>query len=255
MSDEQTTAQDLLATLRAKYLDNLPERFGEIEQLVLEMERQEDPEAASEVYRKIHSLKGSAGTYGAMILSNICHQLEDYLAGVSTPQLDRQQTSLVLGYIGLLRDALASVLAGDQSFPDVERELQRLRQSAFAAPYTALIVIPSRAVRQVVLSSLGGLPLKPVVVDDGLTALQRLLHEPFDLLITGLKVPELPGPALISALRLSDGPNRDLRTLLVTSSGSELSLPEVARPDLVVAVDPQLSALGGKVSTLLGISS
>lgn len=242
--------QEMLAAMREKFLADLPERLSDIERLILSLDG--DSEAAAEVYRKIHSLKGSAGTHGAMILTNVCHQLEDFLATVPMAQLAQEQTEIALRYLTLLRTALAWVLEGEQSFPEVEAELQELRQAAFANPLSALVVLPSRSVCKIVLSALEPLPLQPVTVADGMTALQRLLHEPFDLLVTGLKVPSLPGPALIGAVRLAGGVNKDIRTVVVTS-GAESTFAEIAQPDLVVAVDVRLMELGPKVASLLQV--
>ncbi len=252
MSD-LSPAQQMMAALREKYLTQaVPGRLDTIEGLILSLTDGEnpDPDAAAALYREIHSLKGSAGSYGAMIVTSVCHQFEDYLDVVGSPPLTPEQNDVALQYVAIARAALAQVLAGEKSFPGIEQELQELRQTAFPTPRTALVVIASRSIAKIVLSTLAGLPLHIVVVQDGVTALQRLLHQRFDLLVTSLQVPELPGAALIGAVRLAEGLNRDISTIVVTSKADTV-FPAIAQPDLVLGIDASLMQLGVKVSALL----
>lgn len=58
-----------------------------------------------ELYRQVHTLKGSGGTYGLDFLSDICHPFEDLLSAIiETPLLTKQDAiELGLNYVDLMR--------------------------------------------------------------------------------------------------------------------------------------------------------
>lgn len=72
--------EDLLDSLRVEYLSNIPEKLDNLENLVLEMDKdKEQKEAKKELFRHIHSMKGSAGSYGHQFISTVCHYWEDMM--------------------------------------------------------------------------------------------------------------------------------------------------------------------------------
>lgn len=77
---QPTLTTELLAELQRGYLAALPNQFDELELRVLAFEKTpSDREIYSNLFQRIHSLKGSAGTYGSHIVTWICHPLEDEL--------------------------------------------------------------------------------------------------------------------------------------------------------------------------------
>jgi len=56
------------------------------------------------------------------------------------------------------------------------------------------------------------------MVDNGIAALDRLLHQPFELLIIARELGALSGTALVAALRESHCRNRGIPVILVSSS-------------------------------------
>ena len=83
-------------------------------------------------------------------------------------------------------------------------------------------------------------PVRAVVVSDGLTALERLLHEPYDLLISRRELKELNGFALIVAAKMSERRNRNIPVIFVTSDPS--MIPDHAFIDAVLPRDDKLAA-------------
>jgi chemotaxis protein histidine kinase CheA len=62
----------LMAELLAEFLDELPRRCNDLEQAVLSLENQ-SPGAFDELFRQVHSLKGTGGGVGIPIITTICH--------------------------------------------------------------------------------------------------------------------------------------------------------------------------------------
>jgi CheY-like chemotaxis protein len=83
------------------------------------------------------------------------------------------------------------------------------------------------------------LPLQLTVVDDGLTALACLLHEPYDFVIVGGELKELNGMALMTAVRTAEARNQHIPAILVSSKRD--AIPEHARFSAILSRDQQLA--------------
>lgn len=68
-----------------------------------------------------------------------------------------------------------------------------------------LLVDDSAFFRKLIKHALGQLDLDPVIVDDGLQALELGRREVFDLVVTDLSLPGLSGDALVRQLKQVDG--------------------------------------------------
>ncbi|MDO9052360.1 MAG: Hpt domain-containing protein [Gallionella sp.] len=232
-------AQQLMQQLRLSYLAELPERVNELEQRTLALNQSDDFSGQFEaLYRAIHSLKGGAGTYGVQIVSTISHQLEDVLAHFvsESGKLDGETLDRCIAYFDLMRLAIKETVQGKTSFPDVDSALIALRDTLRNHSLSALLVEPSRVNSTLYLGMLKNLPIHFSVVASGYEALGLLLQSHFDLLITGNETPVLNGVALITALRVNQGINQNIRAILVTSS-KNLSIPSAAQPLTLIGRD------------------
>ncbi len=244
--------QLLLLQLKQGYVDQLADRFDQLEALVLDIERNGFAEESyNELYRQVHSLKGSGGTHNLQIITNICHPLEDYLSTINQ-QTNLQQAqfgNIVFAYIDLLRDIGVRLQNREDHFHDIEAELARLRARSFAPRFAALIVENSTVLVRILSPSLEMFNFRIVVMDDGYQALGRALVEPFDLIISGNEIRQLNGVALFAALKLARGINSRTRTILL-SANRPVGASQVP-PDYLLLKDDQLS--NNLISTLTGI--
>jgi chemotaxis protein histidine kinase CheA len=118
--------QDVLQKMRLAYVTNLPQKLDTMETLVLELNKGEDYDCSYEnLYRAIHSLKGTAGTYGVAIITTICQSFEDHLTATHEDGAgdSDQQINTCLRFIDLLRVVHKQVAAGRNSFPEIEVSL------------------------------------------------------------------------------------------------------------------------------------
>lgn len=233
----------LIEDLRRGYVAELPALFDEIEAYVMQLRGDEgfaDNYAA--LFRKVHNLKGTGGTFGLHTLSGICHRFEDHLrlvdadAGKRTPR----RVENWLAHIDLLRTVHAGMAAGKESFPQVDVALEAIKDDHFETAQRVFIVEPSRATRMLCQGLLGEWVSDVVTATTGLEALTQLMHDPVQLIITGLEVPVLNGKALLAAIRLSGGPNRQVPAILLTSK-AEVDVPAVLQPVRVIRKDGALS--------------
>jgi HPt (histidine-containing phosphotransfer) domain-containing protein/CheY-like chemotaxis protein len=235
------TLKALLAGMRAQFLNALPERCDQFNSLILALESTSGQEDSfNELYRGIHSLKGTGGTHGLPIITTLCHQLESLLTEAHTRKsFDDTFVTHAFAYIDLLRQIET---IGHQINPDyttIEASLATLRPAAPSRHKTGLIVESSAFMSGFYQQLLQALPLHLSLEPNGLTALARLLNEPFDIVIVGREITELNGIALMAALRASRTPNQHIPALLITSKLD--AIPDHARFNAILTRDPTLA--------------
>lgn len=224
---------EILELLKESYLAELPERLDRIERQFIELEKPGDlPARFAMVFRELHNLKGSAGTFGLPLVSRVAHAVEDEvsridLAGAGLPPdlVDRG-----LGYVDVLRKAASHAAGRGPSSAEIEASLAaHQRPSPAGAPLEVVLLESSRAAAQVIMGLLRQRHLRVTVLTDGYEALGRLLHVPCHVLVTGVEIPTLGGLGLLAALRLAGGINRHVEGIVVTANEGQ-ALPEHLQP-------------------------
>jgi chemotaxis protein histidine kinase CheA len=233
MNDEFNT---LLAEMQADFLDELPERCDRIEQGVMALERKE-ADAFNELYRQVHSLKGAGGMFGVPVITTICHQFETFVSEVHD-RFDQQASSTALAYVDLLRKTAKPAGRDAAGVAAIEQVLDRMRVSTLSGRLSVLLVEPSEAMRKLYNEVFADKPVQLVTLGRGLEALERMLHEPFDLLVASRELPDLNAIALMAAVRESDCRNKNIQAILVSSNPAPV--PKHLNIRATVRRDPKL---------------
>jgi chemotaxis protein histidine kinase CheA len=233
--------QHLLQGMRESFLDELPERCDRIEHLILAVEKAPtNRDAFDELYRNIHSLKGSGGTHAVGVITAICHQLETFLTEVANEKkLGEAFANRALAYVDLIRKVDAPARSETPDYSAVEQGLETLRQSALQSRKAGLVAESSTMMVRIYEAALAPLPVQLSVVNNGLAALELLTREAFDFAIIGGELQNLNGAGVIAAIQASSGINHDLPFMLVTSKSD--GIPAGVRPKTVLARDQKLS--------------
>lgn len=230
--------QALLAGLRAGFVAELPERLDEIERLVLSFEQTAgSSEEFDDLFRQVHSLKGSGGTHGLHILTTVCHSFEDSLNRNAEPAA--QVTKRWLEYVDLLRMANERLQQGSEDFSAIEAMLEQLRSAGQTDKVSIMLVVDSPFLHKLCEDVWSAYSATFVVANDGYQALGRLLHESFDVLICSRQLSGLSGDALIAALKLSRAASSNARTVLLTTSDAGRK-GRNTDPDFVVKKDSKV---------------
>lgn len=251
MTQKMETFAALLAAMRNDFLGEMPERCDVLDASVLALQKYpRDKELFMELFRQVHSLKGSGGTHGLSVMTTICHHFEDLLSEHDAREdFGSNFASAALSYITLLRQVVE--IATDHAGPDftpVETELEILRESLQKNHKACLVVEPSASMRTLYQSILAKESLKITAVDNGLSALEALLREPFDVAIIGRELSDMDGAAVAAALRTTRGKNRDLPVILVTSNPA--GLPDSARLAAVLSRNKLIEELPATLERL-----
>jgi len=214
MSDDSVS--DLLEQLRQGFLDDMPVRIDKIEDEIMSSR---ESDTYDELFRMVHSLKGSAGSYNFHVITKIAHDMEDVMMELMNKnQFGNALTiDLLLKFIDILRDTTASLIDTNTAPLDVDERLEIIRDEVFSERLKVLVVEPSKLYAGMIGHSLEGLPISFTFTEDGYKALEYLLLNKYDLLITSLESSRLNGDALVAALRLGHNFNRKIKTVLITS--------------------------------------
>jgi HPt (histidine-containing phosphotransfer) domain-containing protein len=235
----------MLQQLRNAYLAELPERCEQIERLVLSFATSGvKAQAYEDLYRHVHSLKGSAGTHGVPFLSTVCHQFEDLLTQAGESGL-KGKSGFCLQYVDLLKRG-TDYARENRDSGELEAALEVLRSGLLRNRHPVLLVDSSGVQAGICQSALDTLPVQLTILDDGIEALGLLLQERFALLITGRTLKRLNGIALSCALRASDSANRNMPVILLSA---DANLPDTARLAQVNTVIQRDAALANKLRT------
>ncbi len=234
--------QALLQQLKQNYIIEMPDRLDKLEHIVLQLELEGySQDLFHELYRQVHSLKGSGGTYGIHVLTSICHPFEDFLSSLGE-NVDLAKigfANIALAYLDILRDVAQRINKKPDAVFDVDQMLEGLRQRSFEPKFHALLVENSSTVVKLISRILHQYHFQVAVQDDGYLALGRMLGERFDILITAQEVKHLNGTALIAALKLAQLGHAPSKTILLTAN----VIPPTAThgPDFTLNKNDQLS--------------
>lgn len=241
MMDNLEAFQSLLADMRKQFLAELPERCDGYDNLILALEKNpDDRQTFNELCRGIHSLKGSGGTHELGILTTICHQLENFLIEADAQSgWDEIFTSRALAYVDLLRRVEILGARVNPDYSVIEVDLDTLRQATLQNRMTGLVAESSPTMAGIYQAALKDMSVQLTVVDNGLTALKRLLQESYDFVIVGRELKELNGIAVMLALRASQAKNWDVPAIIVTGSGA--AIPDHVQANIVLKRDQWLA--------------
>ncbi len=206
----------LLAEMQADFLDELPDRCNRLEAGVFALEQGESG-AFDELYRELHSLKGSGGMFGVPIITTICHQFESFVS-VAKTRVDKKVASTALAYVDLLRTTIEASGRDVKGVAAIEVALEKMRVESLSGKASVLMVDPSDTVRMLYKGTVDAQSVKLVTMDSGMAALERMLHEPFDLLVISRELPDLNAIAVVAALRESRCRNSKLPVIVVSSN-------------------------------------
>ncbi|NOY73307.1 MAG: hypothetical protein GXP14_13235 [Gammaproteobacteria bacterium] len=239
MEGQASNIEDLLASIKASYVVEVPEKCDLMEQCILELRNKQGFDVAfDDIYRQVHNMKGATGTHGLDILSTICHRFEDLLNIIdhNYSNINESKIDDALKYIDLIRETVLDLDTERYDPNKIKQKLRSIEKPSIKLISKGLFVDQSRISVRYCSESLSDLPVKLTVAANGMEALQRLLTDDFDFLITSKELALLNGIALISALRSSETKNEKIKTVLITSK-TNIKLPYPNMVDYIIKKD------------------
>lgn len=210
----------LLRQLGQAFLSDLLDHCDTAEADLLLLEKKYDPLVFNRLFGLVHSIKGSGGTHGFAIITSIGHQFESALIHWQSSQ-NPKFLPVLLGFVDLLRQSV-ELLSKDADLSPIKQQLERLRVGYDHPEMRVLLVESSSIMRQLCQKVLADLSVKVDTFDDGLKALNELLHTRYDCLIIGRQLNSLNGAAVVAALRESDALNHTIPVLMLSTDQRQL---------------------------------
>jgi chemotaxis protein histidine kinase CheA len=122
---QPTLAEDMLAA----FLDECGERTDSLSERLLRLEQNAgDRELINEIFRDLHTLKGSSAFAGLTKMNRVAHQAEDLIGALreGRRQVDRAVVDVLLESLDVLRTIVTKARAGERLDMDVRGLLARL---------------------------------------------------------------------------------------------------------------------------------
>lgn len=229
-----------LAELKKEFLSNLRYEFDEWESILIKIEHKDHfSENQIDLMRKVHSLKGTAGTYNVGIMTTIAHKFEEILTNLSNMrgQNIKNEVDVCLNYVDSLKDVLTIELSDiSQSEKDIQFNQLWTRFNKSDTTKKILVASGSRLVVNFIKNSprfeQSGVFLNIDYFKNGYTALGELLKYPYDIAIVDNQLDQLNGIPLISAIKQSPK-GKNLFTILMSSN-------EIKQESMISTTSPNL---------------
>ena len=230
---------EILAKMKDKYLDELSLKMDEVEENIIAFEKDQNPiNIFDEIFRQIHTLKGSSGTYGIHELSRVFHQMEDFLSELADRNLKIEPLDIdfMLQCVDVIRSYKDSD-SGKQKFQNSIENI--LKKGDEQRKSNVLIIENSRLTINMIRNILADLPIKIASVNSGLEAISRLHLENFQIVITAFEMSLIDGAGIIAAARQSSAWNKNSFYIMMTSK-ENIIFSNNAKPDLILKKDNHL---------------
>ena len=229
--------KEAMAQLTQTFIDSSFERLTMLDQLIDDIynERGVRGDLYQTLVHEVHSMKGTAGTYGFTLVTAICHQMEDYLE--SSRRLEKEQWLEVQIFVDEIRGIIEN---GND--PDEEKHSAILNQLPSSAEHVetieakVLIVMEHGVIRKALGTGLAEKGINVYFSANSLQAIKRALTIEPDLIAASHQLSPISGIELSKVLGVLDA-TKNIEFLLLTSS-KDLEIPkgmEVALKDRKVA--------------------
>ena len=228
-TDPQEKIRVILARLSAEFRADCPEQMDECDSIVLRLSEQRDNwrEDLAELQRRVHSIKGNAGTFGFPAITLIAHKLEDYLEAVESPAKHARDIRV---FLDTIRDIAANGRnPPEEEYPALLRTLPRLRSGFVPVPRAreihVLLAMPKDVQRRIVREELASCGFDVTCADTGVAAIGLALATRPDAVFASLVLADMSGTDLARALAAIGATRKCPFGLLTTKAADD---PELA---------------------------
>jgi len=207
-----------LNDLKEDYYEDSNQKISEIETLILELENDKvDGKNLDTLFRITHSLKGSAGTFDLYTLANISHRFENIIVEHQTEKQEKF-SDMALYYVDLARSCISDYRAGSFDAGKQSTLFDNFLALESGNRKKILLVGSSKVNYKIVKKYQDSIHFDLDQATDATSALVRLIHERFDLVISPIQMAPLDGISLVRAMRVIDGANQRTPTAFISSS-------------------------------------
>lgn len=260
MKIDLAAAEAVIEKVRGSFIESAEQKFQNLDGMIDSLwdDRGQAAETMNQFLGEVHNLKGMGGTFGYPQITIVCHHLETYLEGVTSPSdghLDGMQA-----YADSLRAGLQiwptpddDVIAGMIAALPKPEEAPATQPDAIEGETigTALLISQNLSVRQLAEFFLDDFGFEVTISDSPLEAFATAIRTRPDIVVSAVEMEDLTGIGLISALKATDALKNTHFALLSASSDAgaiSIGVPEgiaiINTTDMEEGIEQALQAFG-----------
>lgn len=216
LSDEALNV--LMAGLTEEFVEWGAETLSSVESLI-EGRKGAGEDPMGQIFRLVHNMKGSAGTFGYPLISLIAHRLEDYIRGIEEPTA--REPADILIFVDRMRDILDGKLEPDDVAADKIVRGLPVRHTFEVDDVTSsevevLLVMPRGTSARIVELELRACGYRVVTEPSALSAIGTVISAKPDVVIVAAVMPGMSGIDIACALSAMPT-TREIPLALLTS--------------------------------------
>ena len=238
-ANQQDKIQAILARLSAEFRDDCQEKIDQCSDIVRRLSKQRDDwrEDMIELQRRVHNIKGTAGTFGFPSITLIAHKLEDYLESLKSPA---EHTRDIQVFLDIIRDIVErGTDTPEEEYPALLRNLPRLRHDLVPVQSTreihVLLAMPKDVQRRIVQQELASCGFDVTCVDTGVAAIGLALSTRPNAVFASLVLADMSGSDLARALAAIGATRKFPFGLLTTKAPNDPELAGIPPQTRVIA--------------------
>ncbi len=223
----------ILEEYQQEYVSSLFDKIEQLEVIIVN----DQVENLDLFKRIVHSIKGSAGSYELDFASLVAQKLEDFLEHASfCPVTQNSPYEGMLPFIDLWKEYLGSfniTATTRPSYRSLKETLFTISQKAEQKDHKVLIVDSAKSIRLLLAQTLMKLGLHVSQVGDPVEAIQRLLVEDFDSIITSQRLDKMKGNSLLGVIQNLPEIEHKPLSILITSDESIYGGPQFVADEVI----------------------
>ena len=224
--------EEAMARFRAEFVDNSGDRLDEIDSQIDRLHTMDDgfDGLFLELQRSIHTMKGTAGSYGFPTVTAIAHRLEDYFE--TTETIGRAE----LGYIQVFVDTIRRIFeSGDnpsdgeamailKGLPNVTADANDTSTQTIK-DVSVVLVMPLSVQRKIIASELASCGFRVTMAETGVAAVAVVVANRPEIIVASFELKDMTGGELAHVFASIEA-TRNHHFMLMTSF--ELDDPRLA---------------------------
>lgn len=209
-----------LDEFKEEFLSTVVDEVHNIESSVLKLEKKSGEELSDQLYdifRRVHSLKGSSGVYEFHMLAIIFHRFEDYLNLKIKGKVNDEFIDFCLRYLDIIKNCVADYKSKNSELDKYSSVIEDLLLQDKRTAGKIALVDSTQSIRKIFSKITDDNNLDLTLLANGESALHRLIHERFDLIVVSRNIDIVDGDSLLKGLRVMKNINQKTPMILISS--------------------------------------
>ncbi len=224
-----------ISKLRESFLKGIEHELSSLEALLDDVKHwseKESKEGLYNIFREIHHLKARTDSYELFMISSILNQLEDLAGDQDSQMMDSDFYVRASRFLDLVKNCALDYLTGSSEidkYVTVLESFNTLEHENIQNKGKVLVVETTGSIRKIFEKLCKELNYDVVFLTNGVSALNRLIHERFDAVFSSGNLEGIDGESLFKAIRVMKGANN--RPPLFLMSSNEKNIDSLFKVD------------------------